>query len=81
LDLVWVAALLLLVVANGVVTRPKRPPASASASRQTHDAREERVAGQAADRDFLALGIRLDPGPRQRPEPPLSLEKVLRAGS
>jgi hypothetical protein len=81
LDLVWVAALLLLVVANGVVTRSTRPTATASARPQAHEVGEERIAGQAADRDFLALGIRLDPGPRKRPEPTLSLEQVLRAGS
>ena len=80
-DLVWVAALLLLVVANVALTRSNRPTASAGARPQTHEVREERIAQQAADRDVLGLGLRLDPGPRQRPEPALSLEQVLRAGS
>jgi len=80
-DLVWVAALLVLVVVNGIFSISSGQRAMVSSGRSAHDVPQKPVAGPEASRELLAFGLSLEAAPRQRPEPPLSLEQALRAGS
>jgi hypothetical protein len=80
-DLVWVAALLVLVVVNGMFSISSGQRTVASSRRPAHDVPEKPMAGPEASRELLALGLNLEAAPRQRREPPLSLEQALRAGS
>jgi hypothetical protein len=80
-DLVWVAALLVLVVVNGMFSISSGQRTMVSSRGSAHEVPGEPMAGPEASRELLAFGLNLEAAPRQRPEPPLSLEQALRAGS
>ncbi len=81
LDLVWVAALLLLAACNAMLAVSDRQAATRLARHSAPRAPEAPATRPADDRDLLALGLRLDAGSARRDEPTLSLEQALRAGS
>ncbi len=81
LDLVWVAALLVLLASNAMLALSRRQPATFMARHAAPAELEERVARPADERDLLALGVRLDPGSAARARQTLTLEQVLREGS
>ena len=80
-DLVWVAALLVLVVVNGMFSISSGQRTMVSSRRSAHDVPKEPIAGPEASRELLAFGLKPDAAPRERAEPALSLEQALRAGS
>jgi len=80
LDLVWVAALLLLVACNVWLSLANRAAATVSARRSALASPVEPVAQLVGESDLLAVGMRLDAEPAG-PEPWLTLGQALRIGS
>jgi len=77
-DLLWAAALVLLVAANGLLSLERRHAATTMAEKQGKNQRSERTAEGTIDLDLELVGMALGPGRSKRFEPALTFDQVLR---
>lgn len=81
LDLVWVAALLLLLACNAWLTLANRPGEALTARRSAPASLEAPIVLPEGEPDLLALGLRVEADSARREEPSITLGQVLRDGS